>query len=284
MAQKQNKKIVKLSADEYEAIEAAVNETVRGRAFLDEYAKRNKVADTTQILNALSALEAAMANKPSGDTDRLRYDILEMANAIAKTKAEIASIKPDDESGRIGDATEELGAIVHSTEHATSEILSAAEHIQEVAWTLREENATETLCSILDQRATDIYTACSFQDITGQRTSKVINVLQFLEDRINAMMNIWDVQAIDAPQTTQDEEDALLNGPARLGEGLEQSDVDSMMRDIEIPGFEGFETIEVTSEDIVQETPQEAPQAKPEPSKASLINKMDPIDRVALFS
>ena len=71
-------------------------------------------------------------------------------------------------------ATEELDNVVEATEQATSEILQAAEEIQEVAWTLREKGAEAELCDTLDQRATDIYTACSFQDITGQRTAKVV--------------------------------------------------------------------------------------------------------------
>ena len=41
------------------------------------------------------------------------------------------------------------------------------------------------------------YTACSFQDITGQRTEKVVNVLRFIEQRINAMIEIWGVEDTD---------------------------------------------------------------------------------------
>ena len=37
----------------------------------------------------------------------------------------------------------------------------------------------------------EIFTACSFQDLTGQRTTKVINVLRYIEQRIGSMIAIW---------------------------------------------------------------------------------------------
>lgn len=52
-----------LSLDDYEAIAAAVQETERGRWFLAEYARRNRAADTAQVLEALSGLERKIAAK-----------------------------------------------------------------------------------------------------------------------------------------------------------------------------------------------------------------------------
>ena len=95
---------------------------------------------------------------------------------------EITSIRgPENSEHDIADATAELNAIVESTETATSDILGAAEQIQEFAWTLREQGAPSEFCDAPDERVTDIYTACSFQDITGQRTTRVVQVLQSLE-------------------------------------------------------------------------------------------------------
>ena len=38
-----------------------------------------------------------------------------------------------------------------------------------------------------------VFEACSFQDITGQRTTKVINTLSYIETRVNTMIEIWGV-------------------------------------------------------------------------------------------
>jgi chemotaxis protein CheZ len=236
-----------LSQADYEAIEDAVVETARGRWFLAEYARRNRHADTTMLLAALDRIEAAVRGERSVQTiDHVRFDLVDMAKAIARTKAEIASIKPDTEQhGKFGEATQELDSIVQATESATSDILAAAEQIQEVAWTLREQGVEPALCDAIDGKATDIYTACSFQDLTGQRTGKVIQVLRYLEGRINAMIGIWGLDGAEGRATAVEAveherarsgETALLNGPALPGQGLDQADVDMVMGPAEAAG------------------------------------------------
>ncbi len=225
-----------LTEADYDAIESAVVETARGRWFLAEYARRNRHADTATLLAALNRIESVIRGEQAAQSaDRFRFDLVEMAKAISRTKAEIAAIKPDSaHPGRFGEASEELDSIVLSTESATSDILAAAEQIQEVAWTLREQGMDSAICDLLDARATDIYTACSFQDLTGQRTKKVIGVLRYLEGRINAMIDIWgldDQMATEAAEAADAHKDeGLLNGPARPGHGLDQSDIDVVMR------------------------------------------------------
>ena len=46
---------------DYEAIEAAVTETVRGRWFLNEFARRNRLAETRLLLDAMARLETTVA-------------------------------------------------------------------------------------------------------------------------------------------------------------------------------------------------------------------------------
>jgi len=224
-----------LSDADYEAIEGAVMETARGRWFLAEYARRNRNADTNMLLKALDRIESAMRGQSSVEpVDRIRFDLVEMSKAIARTKTEIAAMKPDaDHHGKFGEASEELDSVVQQTEAATSDILACAERIQEMAWTLREQGLDAAACDLLDANATEVYTACSFQDLTGQRTRKVIGVLRYLEGRINAMIDIWGLDgamSAEAAETRAVETGkALLNGPARPGHGLDQADVDMVM-------------------------------------------------------
>ena len=99
-----------LNEADYEAIEGAVMETARGRWFLAEYARRNRHADTTMLLKALDRIEATIGGKNSVEpVDRIRFDLVEMSKAIARTKTEIAAMKPDaDHHGKFGEASEEL--------------------------------------------------------------------------------------------------------------------------------------------------------------------------------
>lgn len=188
-----SKALTPVAEADYEVIESAVMETQRGRWFLKEYARRNRAADTTMLLGAIERLEGMMhQHREAQEKDRLRMDLLEMSRAISRTRQEISTLRPQGpQPNELAVASEALDGIVRTTERATSDILEAAEQIQEAAWTLREEGASEAMCDELDRRATDIYTACSFQDLTAQRTTRIVDTLRFLEERINAMIEIW---------------------------------------------------------------------------------------------
>ena len=222
---------------DYDAIFAAVMQTERGRWFLTEYARHNRQADTAEVLAAINRLVAMMRpvvahphmdttprSEFGGDIDRLRAELADMANAIARTKNEIASVRPDAaQGGRILEATEQLDSVMRTTERATSDILAAAEQVQEVAWTMREQDVASEFCDRLDGYATEIYTACSFQDLTGQRTRKIIQVLRYLEARIQVMTDIWGTANQGRSLVTATAE------PAFPAEHLSQNDLDRLM-------------------------------------------------------
>ncbi|PTW58718.1 chemotaxis phosphatase CheZ [Breoghania corrubedonensis] len=224
--------------EDYEAIENAVMETSRGRWFLAEFARRNRTADTGVLLEAIGKLEGLMRRERKiPKLDRIQLDLADMQEAIARTKREISQIKSESSDGdRFAEASIELDAIVNQTEGATQDILHKAELIQEMAWTLREKGVDEKVCDDIDAHTTDIFMACSFQDLTGQRTQKVVQVLRYLESRINEMMEIWDVEAgemkADQAPLNPDEKrpDAhLLHGPQSDDKAIKQNTIDALM-------------------------------------------------------
>jgi chemotaxis protein CheZ len=225
-------------AEAYAAIEDALVATPRGRWFLAEYARRNRTAETEMLLEAIAKLEAAVL-KPQQKAAPCGVfaELVDMSEAIARTRREIAQIRPPFQFDKqLVSATEELDHIVEATEKATSDILAAAEDIQEVAWTLHARGTDVELCDKIDQRATDIYTACSFQDITGQRTDKGVRALRFIESRRDLGRRRHRLQG--GRHRTQDaglrrdlarEEARLLTGPQGRGKGLKQDDIDRIL-------------------------------------------------------
>lgn len=183
----------------FEQIEAAVMETSRGRWFLDEYAKRHRHADTMAVLDAIASLQRNLAQRPVIASltapSAMNDDILEMARAIARTERDIRALRKHDGNTHHISASDELDAVVSTTEQATSTILSAAERVQEQAWTMRERGGDEAECDQLDHCATEIYTACGFQDLTAQRIRKVIGTVRFLDTRIKAMLTAAGLEA-----------------------------------------------------------------------------------------
>ncbi|MEM1287321.1 MAG: hypothetical protein AAGH60_03110 [Pseudomonadota bacterium] len=240
--------------DDYDAIAAAVMETERGRWFLAEYARRNRHADTEKVLDALGSLQsrwdkAFETRKP--DTKQadasnalLSRDVIDLAEAITQVKREVRELGgADSGSDHFNSATSELEAIVQQTETATSEILEAAEKVQEVLWTLREEGANATQCDIIESKIIEIYTSCSFQDLTGQRSNKVVRLVGYVERRVASMMAILGltddtvlshgqahpVSSDEAAREGDLRGDAhLLHGPQMAQSSNDQGDVDAL--------------------------------------------------------
>jgi hypothetical protein len=186
---------------DFDAIFDAVMATDRGRWFLFEYARRNRHADTAMVLAAIERLIAVAqadaearvaAARPGPDPGRMRAELADMANAVARTRGEIASIRPDGADADANDAIESLDGLIRSTERTTATILVAAGQIQEMAWAMREQGMDTQCCDLLDGRAAAIYEACSLDALNRQRTRKVIHVQRYLEARIQAMMALWD--------------------------------------------------------------------------------------------
>ena len=219
---------------EYETIEATIGLSERGRWFLAEYARRNRAAETEMLLGAMRRLEHAVTNDRDQQTvGQLHGNLVEMAAAISQTKAEIAAISArDSEQTRLTQASLALDAIVRETEQATSDILGSAEAIQEAAWTLRERGADAATCDGLDRHATAIYTSCSFQDLTAQRTARIVYTLRYLEDRLASMIAIWGSEAERVPPMRGDP--ATGAGPDARPSDLCQSDIDRYIA-MEVP-------------------------------------------------
>lgn len=231
-------KLLRLSEDEYSVIEDALAANARGRAFLrmrDQRARAIAAEEVKRLMRSLVASVKGTAPEKYSPTHIhiLRQELQEMSVYIQQTRAEIAALRPDDSgNNRIMAATGELDAIVTATERATSDILNAAERIAALTQRLPKTDEIAPIREELEAQATEILTACSFQDITGQRTTKVVNTLRYLEKRVNSMIEIW---GIDSLKTVSEDVDTrpdahLLNGPSL--EGVSQDDVDALLAEL----------------------------------------------------
>ena len=67
--------------------------------------------------------------------------------------------------------------------------MGCMEKKDDVVTKLRETITDAAQLALLDQlnaTGADVFEACSFQDITGQRFSKVVKSVTYVEDRVNA--------------------------------------------------------------------------------------------------
>ena len=171
--------------------------------------------------------------------EKLKVELDLIHDAINRTKREIAVLHGKSFDGQeMAKVNGELGAVVGGTEEATQQILEATEAIDQAATALSKNvspDQQKLLSEEIQERVVAIFEACNFQDLTGQRISKVMGTMKFIEQHINDMMNIWGgVDAIKAhapPIIDTREGDAkLLNGPMLDGDPghASQDDIDAL--------------------------------------------------------
>ncbi len=154
-----------------------------------------------------------------------------MAREIAAMKLELSDLRLGDvRQDRIPEAGRELDAIVEATEEATNTIMTAAEEIMAA-----DASDPDAYQATVNDRIVEIFEACSFQDITGQRISKVVATLNHLDARISTLVERLKLMDLDGPESRETAEDRrrrelILHGPQMRGEGVSQDDVDALMR------------------------------------------------------
>src|SRR5215813_3799839 len=190
-----------------------------------------------EVAEAHALLETYRAQIEQCEKLKIELDLIH--DAISRTKREIAVLHGKSFDGQeMAKVNGELGAVVGGTEHATQKILEATESIDQAASALAKVNSLDQqkiLSEEIQEQVVSIFEACNFQDLTGQRITKVMTTMRFIEQHINAMMEIWGgVDAIRAhapPIVDTREGDArLLNGPKLDGDvgHASQDDIDAL--------------------------------------------------------
>ena len=159
-----------------------------------------------------------------------------LAAIIDATKQEISDMRPqgsDDDD--LTHASDQLDAVIQSTADATNTIMDSCEAIEGVMGDVSPE-----VSATLMDATTQIYEACSFQDITGQRIGKVVGALKSIEERIDVMVETLggnlpkpdakaQKDAQKSGETAEVADEDLLEGP-QLGEkGKSQAEIDDLL-------------------------------------------------------
>ncbi|MES2028707.1 MAG: hypothetical protein V4477_05980 [Pseudomonadota bacterium] len=155
---------------DYDAIREAFMETARGRWFLAEYAKRNRTADTSLVLEAVTRLEANLAAQKQAPALSLIAALGAIRSAVRQAKATAIEAMP-----RVD----------------TDETLTGARNgtriIREIAWTLRECGADIRICDLLDTQVKAI--EAGQQALDGNGRENVLASYDLLMQRIEQMVD-----------------------------------------------------------------------------------------------
>ena len=175
---------------------------------------------------------------PAKVDPKLRSEILNLFQYVRRLREEIGCLAQQPEGQtRFEKMSDQLDAILFSTDEATHTVLEDFETISSTAEELREISdpaKVEGLCDRITEKSMEGMEACSFQDLTGQRISKIIRSLRFIEERVDAMMEICGREGIEAlinelPSDNEDLKDGVtLQGPPLPGEAVSQDEIDKL--------------------------------------------------------
>jgi chemotaxis protein CheZ len=179
---------------------------------------------------------------------KLREEMEIIQTAIRDTKREVVSLHAaNPRAVTVHHAAGELGAVVLDTEGATNNILAAAERIEMLAGVIQSETTKDGMKKRAGEIAAvvmSVYEACNFQDLTGQRITRVCETLNFVEGRVGRMAEIWggldslstimasEIEALNEERSALGTH-ALAAGPALAGEDgqighVGQDDIDAL--------------------------------------------------------
>ena len=187
--------------------------------------------DPGMVTEVVRAVLTTMSDDLTAKENSLLQEVEALGRTIASAKTEIAALRVDDITDHdIPFATDELDAIVDHTAHATNAILESCEMLDEVSATLSGDPAAK-----LQDAVTKIYEACSFQDITGQRITKIVTTLKAIEEKVAHIIGTFGpvTIAVQRGKDHADPEADLLNGPQLPANAMDQSDIDKLLASFE---------------------------------------------------
>ncbi|RMD88453.1 MAG: hypothetical protein D6807_05720 [Alphaproteobacteria bacterium] len=195
-------------------------------------AQRGEWIAADDVAGVVAALVSSIEEENATQADAMRHEVRELLDFIARAKDELASMRPRTLADRhIASARDELDAVIAHTEAAADRIMDVGERLGDLANGQGAANGEE-----LAALSTEIYEASTFQDITGQRVTKVMGVLRHIEERLTALAEVIgddeveeeEVQVFDESGEVVNAE-ALKHGPQLDTEANSQDDIDALL-------------------------------------------------------
>ena len=192
---------------------------------IEGFKVRHPDPNSDVIAEVVVSILSSMSGDMSAREAALLHEIGTLGQAVADARLEIAALRVDDITmSHIPSATDELDAIVAHTAAATESILEVCETLDTLGTAMDGAEAGK-----LQNATAKIYEACSFQDITGQRITKVVATLKTIERTIARIVDTFGIKPAPAGPTGRTQNDGLLNGPQLPAAAMDQSDIDRLL-------------------------------------------------------
>jgi hypothetical protein len=169
-----------LQADEeYRAIEAALLESPRGRWFLSEHGRRSRRVDTSALDDVITRLQASLREPPAllsvlrTDVERLRGFVAGQRQDLAEQASALLSQQPYP---------------VEAANHNAANMLTAAEDLHALVWSLRDQVPNPDYCEAIARQASRIYAMSHAQAVESARSVRFTQALDETYQRLSALL------------------------------------------------------------------------------------------------
>jgi len=202
-----------------------------GEKQLSSETTENKKAKIVKIIS--SVIDKVDKNQQVS-LNSIMLQLRDLLLVIDEMRHEVGTLSPQEIKGKhIAGATDELDAIVEATSEATGVIMDCCDVIQEKAAGADGEAA-------INEEVMKIYEACSFQDVTGQRISKVVKTFQTIEEKVDHLVSVLGIKVKeyvgDDGDDDREGDERFLNGPQLPPEAISQDDIDKLLAELDAAG------------------------------------------------
>ena len=185
---------------------------------------KDRAYSRKEVVDIIRSVLGSM-DKDSSESEKLHNELSTLTTYIENMRSELAQLRSIEIShNHIPTATDELDAVVGETAKATGTIMDICEHIERISSNVPAPAGPE-----LANAVTSIYEACGFQDITGQRITKVVKTLKHIESKVSEIISAFGHTHPGTLAAPAKEETGLLNGPQLKGPASSQEEIDRLL-------------------------------------------------------
>jgi hypothetical protein len=174
------------SEQEYRAIEATLLASPRGRWFLAEHGRRARRLDNAMLEDAIGRLTSSL-REPTALIDQLRTQIESIRSIILKVQGDLTTRPLASRGGASG------GAGTAAEPNFAQRILSAAEDMHELAWTLQGREGrdfNQLTLERISRQVVSIYALSRHQAVDTEYTLQLVQQLAQADSHVVALLDV----------------------------------------------------------------------------------------------
>jgi chemotaxis protein CheZ len=195
----------------------------------------HKAYERDKVIKIIGSVIQKVEKDKDISREAIAQQLMDLRQSIQEMRTEINQMSAGDIAAKdIPTATDELDAVVDATASATGSIMDACEQIETTTAEIDPAHAEQ-----IQDQVVKIYEACSFQDITGQRISKVVKTLRTIEEKVATLLAAMGGEDTNAQGSSTQEsvspndEQSLLNGPQMPENAINQEEIDKLLAEFD---------------------------------------------------